>query len=109
MKRRQSKDAAAPASADHKALPDDLQHDDLTDDDFAGDFDAFDGESEEEIPLPSSAPSSMGGDADINVSMDDDFDIDPDENKAADEDWGEFDTNDDPLADAADDDTNKPG
>ena len=40
---------------------------------------------------------------------DDDFDIDPDENKAADEDWGEFDTNDDPLADAADDDTNKPG
>ena len=109
IKRRQSKDAAAPASADHKALPDDLQHDDLTDEDFAGDFDAFDGESEEEIPLPSSAPSSMGGDADINVSMDDDFDIDPDENKAADEDWGEFDTNDDPLADAGDDDTNKPG
>ncbi|MCD8521589.1 MAG: VWA domain-containing protein [Saccharospirillaceae bacterium] len=94
MKRRQKNDTSA--TAEHKTLPDDLPNTDLHDDDFGGDFDAFDGESEEEIPLPAATPSSMGGDADINVAMDDDFDIDPEEDKAADDDWGEFDTRDDP-------------
>lgn len=99
MKRRQSKEVTAPVGGDHKALPDDLPRDDLSDEDFSGDFDAFNEESEEEIPLPSQAPSSMGGDADINVSVDDDFAIDPDENTMADEDWGEFDTHDDSVDD----------
>lgn len=108
MKRRQSSAASAAAPASHDRLPDDLPHDDLTDDDFAGDFDAFDGESEEEIPLPSSAPSSMGGDTDINVSLDDDFDIDPDENPVADDDWGEFDADNESSSGSPDDDENKP-
>ena len=108
MKRRQSNAAAAAAPVSHDRLPDDLPHDDLSDDDFAGDFDAFDGESEEEIPLPSSAPSSMGGDTDINVSLDDDFDIDPDESPVADDDWGEFDADNESPPESADDDENKP-
>ncbi len=108
MKRRQSSAASAAAPASHDRLPDDLPHDGLTDDDFAGDFDAFNGESEEEIPLPSSAPSSMGGDTDINVSLDDDFDIDPDENPVADDDWGEFDADNESSSGSPDDDENKP-
>ncbi len=107
MKRRQRSAASAAASASHERLPDDLSHDDLTGDDFAGDFDAFDGESEEEIPLPSPAPSSMGGDMGINVSLDDDFDIDPDENPVADDDWGEFDA-DNESSSGSPDDENKP-
>lgn len=90
-----------------KAVPDDLIREELSDEDFAGDFDAFDGEAEEEIPLPEeerAAPqanlSDMGADADISPDFADDFAIDPDPLDEMD-DWGEFDT--DTAPDSKDD------
>jgi len=79
-----------------------LESDDLTDEDFSGNFDDFSGDEEEislpedDVPPPSAGTGEMGGDADIDVSLDDDFAIDPETSSpAADEDWGEFDTEDD--------------
>lgn len=69
-----------------RAVPEDLIREDITDEEQAGSFDDFAGEEEEEIPLPSSVPSGAGDDMDMPVSLDDDFNIDPD-----DDDWGEFD------------------
>lgn len=87
-----------------KSVPDDLIREELSDEDFDGDFDAFDGEAEEEIPLPEAetkaaagAPASRanladkGADTDIAADFADDFAIDPDPLDEVD-DWGEFDT-----------------
>lgn len=109
MKHRKSPDN--PAAAPEALFADDGRGDEsLTDEDFAGDFDSFtDNAEEEEIPLPeekSSIPSSMGSDTDIDVSLDDDFAIDPEQqNAAGGDDWGEFDTGDD---DSGKDDTPRP-
>ncbi len=94
MKRRQPVDTAADDAA--QAPVPDLSEEpgDIIDEDFAGDFDAFADDGEEDIPLPAdepSAPSSMGSDTNIDVSLDDDFAIDPE----ADDDWGEFDADPD--------------
>lgn len=86
-----------------RAVPDDLIREELSDEDFAGDFDAFEGEAEEEIPLPASvasssasaAPDGLGADADISPDFADDFSIDPDPLEEVD-DWGEFDSELDP-------------
>lgn len=102
MKRRRPADTAEDDTA-RGPVPDlSEEPSDMIDEDFAGDFDSFAEEGEEDIPLPDdqpSAPSSMGSDTNIDVSLDDDFAIDPDDSGAADEDWGEFD---------ADPDDNKP-
>ncbi len=89
--RKRKTEAADGASAESRPVPDDLIREELTDDDFAGDFDAFEGESEEEIPMPSSVPDRLGSDADMTGGLDDDFALDdgPEESK---DDWGEFDT-----------------
>jgi hypothetical protein len=55
----------------------------------AGDFDDFEADGEEEIPLGGRAPTSMGSDTNINVAVDD-FAIDPEDG----DDWGEFDAED---------------
>lgn len=102
------RNTAAPAdSPSAKTVPDDLIREELSDEDFAGDFDDFAGEAEEEIPLPAAAdeaaadaetetavpPASfadMGADTDISPDFADDFAIDPDPLDELD-DWGEFD------------------
>ena len=96
---RKRKASAEPEPASARAVPDDLIRQELSDEDFSGDFDAFEGEAEEEVPMPSSVqtPDSMGSDADMTSGLDDDFAIDP-EPEAEKDDWGEFDT--DSSADA---------
>lgn len=82
---------AAAGQPEHR-LPPDLEVDDLDEEDFSGDFDAFDDDSEEEIPAKPGPAPAMGGGADDGLSLDDDFAIDPDDGDAdMREDWGEFD------------------
>lgn len=102
---RRKKTAKAEPEAEVKGgISDELAGDDgLSDDDFAGDFDDFSDGGEEEIPLPEDdapaaparAPSTMGSDADIDVSLDDDFDLDAGDAEEASDDWGEFDADED--------------
>lgn len=94
QKRMQDHQALTRADASDTALPPDLDTPDLSDDEMEGSFDSFDDADEEEIPPVGEAPSTMGGDTDIDgSSLDDEFSIDPDDNPAPDleDDWGEFD------------------
>ncbi|MBE0483077.1 MAG: VWA domain-containing protein [Bacterioplanes sp.] len=100
----QGKDDVANKRSDR---PDDLDTDDISEDDFDGDFDSFADDSEEEIPaadLPPTLTESMGSDADMMGDFDDEFALDDAVNEgktdessdAAEDDWGEF---DDAIAD----------
>ncbi|WP_430462590.1 VWA domain-containing protein [Thalassolituus sp. LLYu03] len=100
LKKRKAKPADMPAPVSSGAPGLASVGEALTDEDFSGDFDSFSDAAEEDIPMPEErpvqSPSSMGSDTNINVSLDDDFAIDPDPEDATgpDDDWGEFDTDD---------------
>ncbi|WP_320820628.1 vWA domain-containing protein [Thalassolituus sp.] len=85
-----SRKKAGSASEAERTAPANLDLGELDDADLeAGDFDDFEADGEEEIPLGGRAPTSMGSDTNINVAVDD-FAIDPEDG----DDWGEFDAED---------------
>lgn len=91
----------AETSEKRAARPDDLDTDDISEEDFDGDFDNFDDDGEEDIPaadLPPTLTNATASDSDLMGDLDDEFALDDavsdapaDEDNPAEDDWGEFD------------------